>query len=80
MSLENAPILNFLLSNDQPCPFSMEGGRSSIAKVPGIGPKMAEQIHEYFHPKANDDDSVDPSSVRPDPPNPPKKGEPEFNS
>ena len=34
----------------------------SIAKVPGIGPKMAEQIHEYFHPKSNDDDSVEPSS------------------
>lgn len=31
-----------------------EASVKQIAEVPGIGPKMAEVIHEYFHPKGDD--------------------------
>ena len=58
-----------LLATFRSIDYIREATVDSIAKVPGIGPKMAEQIHEYFHPKANED-----------PPNPLEKGEPEFNS
>ena len=58
-----------LLATFRSIDYIREATVDSIAKVPGIGPKMAEQIHEYFHPKANED-----------PPNPLEKREPEFNS
>jgi excinuclease ABC subunit C len=44
-----------LLATFRSIDYIREATVDSIAKVPGIGPKMAEQIHEYFHPKANED-------------------------
>ena len=55
-----------LLATFRSIDYIREATVDSIAKVPGIGPKMAEQIHEYFHPKSNED-----------PPSPLDKGGPE---
>jgi excinuclease ABC subunit C len=33
-----------------------------LATVPGIGPQLAQQIYEYFHPQANPDDDLDASA------------------
>jgi excinuclease ABC subunit C len=46
-----------LLATFRSIDYIREATVESIAKVPGIGPKMAEQIHEYFHPKNDDENS-----------------------
>jgi excinuclease ABC subunit C len=43
-----------LLATFRSIDYVREASVKQIAEVPGIGPKMAEVIHEYFHPK-NDD-------------------------
>jgi excinuclease ABC subunit C len=34
-----------------------------LATVPGIGPQLAQQIYEYFHPQAEDLADLDPFSA-----------------
>ncbi|MEM8715959.1 MAG: helix-hairpin-helix domain-containing protein, partial [Cyanobacteria bacterium P01_G01_bin.4] len=36
---------------------------AELARVSGIGPKLAEQIYEYFHPDANNADGNDQKGV-----------------
>jgi excinuclease ABC subunit C len=43
-----------LLATFRSIDYVREASVKQIAEVPGIGPKMAEVIHEYFHPKRDD--------------------------
>jgi excinuclease ABC subunit C len=43
-----------LLATFRSIDYVREASVKQIAEVPGIGPKMAEVIHEYFHPKSDD--------------------------
>jgi excinuclease ABC subunit C len=43
-----------LLATFRSIDYVREASVKQIAEVPGIGPKMAEIIHEYFHPKSDD--------------------------
>jgi excinuclease ABC subunit C len=46
-----------LLAHFRSIDYLREATASQIAEVSGIGPKMAQQIYEYFHPQAAVDDS-----------------------
>ena len=39
-----------LLATFRSIDYIREASVDQLAKVPGIGPRVAEQIHEYFHP------------------------------
>ena len=39
-----------LLAHFRSIDYIREASVDQLAKVPGIGPRVAEQIHEYFHP------------------------------
>lgn len=41
-----------LLAHFRSIDYLREATPKQIAEVPGIGPKMAQQIHDYFHPQA----------------------------
>ncbi len=43
-----------LLATFRSIDYIREASVKQLADVPGIGPKMAEIIHEYFHPKGDD--------------------------
>jgi excinuclease ABC subunit C len=47
-----------LLAHFRSIDYLREASPKQIAEVPGIGPKMAQQIYDYFHPKALAEDAV----------------------
>ncbi|MEM7769573.1 MAG: excinuclease ABC subunit UvrC [Cyanobacteria bacterium P01_A01_bin.37] len=47
-----------LLAHFRSIDYIREATPQKIAEVPGIGPKLAQQIHEYFNPKAEDEVST----------------------
>ena len=47
-----------LLAHFRSIDYLREASPKQIAEVPGIGPKMAQQIYEYFHPQAPAEESV----------------------
>lgn len=40
-----------LLAHFRSIDYLREASPKQIAEVPGIGPKMAQQIYDYFHPQ-----------------------------
>jgi len=46
-----------LLAHFRSIDYLREASAAQIGEVSGIGPKMAQQIYEYFHPQAAGDDS-----------------------
>ncbi len=48
-----------LLATFRSIDYLREASAAQIAEVPGIGPKMAEQIYEYFHPRADDEAAIE---------------------
>ncbi|MGG6295479.1 excinuclease ABC subunit UvrC [Leptolyngbya sp. AN02str] len=59
--LEDIPGLGLnrqklLLAHFRSIDYLREASAKQIAEVPGIGPKMAQTIYEYFHPQLQDDD------------------------
>ena len=44
-----------LLAHFRSIDYLREASPAQIAKVPGIGPKMAQQIYDYFHPQLVDE-------------------------
>ncbi|MEM9449505.1 MAG: excinuclease ABC subunit UvrC [Cyanobacteria bacterium P01_E01_bin.6] len=47
-----------LLAHFRSIDYIREATPQKIAEVPGIGPKLAQQIHEYFNPKTEDEIST----------------------
>nr|WP_228035003.1 excinuclease ABC subunit UvrC [Oculatella sp. LEGE 06141] len=47
-----------LLGHFRSIDYLREASPKQIAEVPGIGPKMAQQIYNYFHPQATEEPSV----------------------
>jgi excinuclease ABC subunit C len=47
-----------LLAHFRSIDYLREASPAQIAEVPGIGPKMAQQIYEYFHPQASEEPVV----------------------
>jgi excinuclease ABC subunit C len=46
-----------LLAHFRSIDYLREASPAQIAEVPGIGPKMAQQIYDYFHPQATTEES-----------------------
>ena len=47
-----------LLAHFRSIDYLREASTQQIAEVPGIGPKMAQQIYDYFHPQMVTDDAA----------------------
>lgn len=47
-----------LLAHFRSIDYLREASPAQIAEVPGIGPKMAQQIYDYFHPQAVTEDAA----------------------
>jgi excinuclease ABC subunit C len=47
-----------LLAHFRSIDYLREAAPVQIAEVPGIGPKMAQQIYDYFHPNAVTEDTI----------------------
>ena len=47
-----------LLAHFRSIDYIREATPQQIAEVPGIGPKLAQHVYEYFHPQVTDDASV----------------------
>ncbi|MBM0740915.1 excinuclease ABC subunit UvrC [Phormidium sp. CLA17] len=67
--LDEIPGLGFhrqklLLSTFRSINYLREASPEKIATVPGIGPRLAQQIYTYFHP-AHDDSPIEEPLVRP---------------
>ncbi len=45
-----------LLATFRSIDYIREASPEQIASVPGIGPRLAQQIYDYFHPRYNDDE------------------------
>lgn len=66
--LEEIPGLGYtrqkqLLAHFRSIDYLREATPQQIAEVPGIGPKMAQQIYTYFHPQWSGDDIAEVSTL-----------------
>jgi excinuclease ABC subunit C len=54
-----------LLATFRSIDYIREASPEQLAAVPGIGPRLAQQIYEYFHPSEAEETSTDPAAVSP---------------
>lgn len=52
-----------LLAHFRSIDYLREATPQQIAEVPGIGPKMAQQIYDYFHPQQDREDELQAESA-----------------